>query len=589
MKKKEKTVSTGLCPSYWGETAPGPRADTMPVPQCPHEHSLDQSFGWIRPERPQTNGRPSAGRWGRGMDVHYYSSRIRFRPNTLGFCQGGLGRPLSAPVQSGIASVGFSGGVPVLCSRNPVTPSPKTGMTKSRFKVPHTLVLLFGMVGIAQILTYLLPAGAFDRVENAAGRMQVVPGSFQFTPETEALSPFALFTAIPKGFSEAHDIIFFVFIIGGAFAVLRATGAVDAALGALLRRLGSQPFWLVTGGIFVFAIGSSTIGMAEEYLPFVPVLVVLAHALGYDAIVAVGIMAVGYGIGYGAAALNPFTLLIAQDVAGLEPASGLWFRAVLICVFLPVGIHHVWSYARTVGEDPSRGLLADLASEDAAAPDVDSYPIMSGTHKVVLATVALTLIVLIYGLSQWHWYLVEMGALFAGLAVALAIVGRMSPDRTAIEFGKGAAELTTTALMIGVARGIQVVLDEGGVVDTIVHAISVPLQGLPGAVSAIGMFFVQSLANLFIPSGSGQAYVTMPIMAPLADLVGVSRQVAVLAFQFGDGFTNILVPTNAVIVGILAMAAIPFDRWFRFIIPFMVKMWIAGSIALAVAVLIGYA
>ena len=213
---------------------------------------------------------------------------------------------------------------------------------------------------------------------------------------------------------------------------------------------------------------------------------------------------------------------------------------------------------------------------------------MTSTHKWVLGAVLLAIVVLIYGLSEWHWYLVEMGALFVALAIVLAIIARMSPDRTAIEFGKGAAELTTTALMIGVARGIQVVLDDGGVVDTIVHGISVPLQQLPGALSAVGMFFVQSLANLFIPSGSGQAYVTMPIMAPLADLVGVSRQVAVLAYQFGDGFTNILVPTNAVIVGILAMAAIPFDRWFRFIIPFMIKMWIVGSVALVVAVLLGY-
>ncbi len=478
-------------------------------------------------------------------------------------------------------------------------------MTKRRFKVPHTLVLLFGMVGLAQILTYLLPAGAFDRVENAAGRLQVVPGSFHMTPDVDALSPLAIFTAIPKGFSAAHEIIFFVFIIGGAFAVLRASGAVDAALGALLRRLGNQPFWLITGGILVFALGSSTIGMAEEYLPFVPILIVLAHALGYDAIVAVGIMAVGYGIGYGTAALNPFTVMIAQDVAGLEPASGLWYRLALLGIFLPIGIHHVWSYAKKVGHDPSLSLLADAGLRGAAdeAPDTPDHarepvgsgdpgadhPSMTSTHRWVLIAVVVTLLVLIYGLSQWHWYLVEMGALFVALAIGLAIIARMSPDRTAIEFGKGAAELTTTALMIGVARGIQVVLDEGGVVDTIVHGISLPLQELPGALSAVGMFFVQSLANFFIPSGSGQAYVTMPIMAPLADLVGVTRQVAVLAYQFGDGFTNILVPTNAVIVGILAMAAIPFDRWVRFIMPFMIKIWIVGSIALAVAVLIGYA
>jgi uncharacterized ion transporter superfamily protein YfcC len=449
------------------------------------------------------------------------------------------------------------------------------------------------MVVLAQILSYFLPAGAFDRVENAAGRLQVVPGSFHFTPEVEALKPWAMFTAIPQGFSAAHEIIFFVFIIGGAFAVLRATGAVDAAIGALLKRLGDRPFWLVAGGIMVFALGSSTIGMAEEYLPFVPVLVTLALALGYDTITAVGIMTVGYGIGYGVAAMNPFTVLIAQDVAGLQPTSGLWFRLILLGVFLPIGIHHVWSYARKVGADPSSSLVADLDPAEGGgsagkAGEGDLHPRLTGTHKAALLAVGAVLVVLIYGLSRWHWYLVEMGALFFALAIVLAIIARMSPDRTAVEFGKGAAELTTTALMIGVARGIQVVLDQGGVVDTIVHAISVPLQELPGALSAVGMFFVQSLANLFIPSGSGQAYVTMPIMAPLADLVGVSRQVAVLAYQFGDGFTNILVPTNAVIVGILAMAAIPFDRWVRFIFPFMIKVWIVGSIALAVAVMIGY-
>jgi len=465
-------------------------------------------------------------------------------------------------------------------------------MTKSRFKIPHTLVLLFGMVVLAQILSYILPAGAFDRIENAVGRLQVVPGSFHLTPEVGRLAPWAMFTAIPEGFSAAHEIIFFVFIIGGAFAVLRATGAVDAALGALLRRLGDRPFWLVAGGILVFALGSSTIGMAEEYLPFVPVLMALSLALGYDAITAVGIMAVGYSIGYGVALMNPFTVLIAQDVAGLQPASGLWYRLALLGVFLPIGIHHVWSYAKKVGDDPSKSLLADVETGEAtgqtSAPE-GHYPEMNGTHRMALLAVGAVLVVLIYGLSRWHWYLVEMGALFFALAIILAVIGRMSPDRTAIEFGKGAAELTTTALMIGVARGIQVILDSGGVVDTIVHGISLPLQQLPGALSAVGMFFVQSLANFFIPSGSGQAYVTMPIMAPLADLVGVSRQVAVLAYQFGDGFTNILVPTNAVLVGILAMAAIPFDRWIRFILPFMVKIWIVGSIALAVAVLIGYA
>lgn len=194
---------------------------------------------------------------------------------------------------------------------------------------------------------------------------------------------------------------------------------------------------------------------------------------------------------------------------------------------------------------------------------------------------------LIYGLTQLGWYLVEMSALFLGLALVLAIVGRIDADRAATAFGTGAAELTMTALLIGFARAIQVVLDDGGVIDTIVHGLSVPLQTMGPSLAAIGMLVVQTLTNFLIPSGSGQAYVTMPIMAPLADVVGVSRQVAVLAFQFGDGFTNILVPTNPVIIGMLAIAGVPYDRWLRFVMPFMLKVWAVAAVALVAAVWLG--
>ncbi len=353
---------------------------------------------------------------------------------------------------------------------------------------------------------------------------------------------------------------------------------------------GDRPLWLVAGGTSLFAIGSATIGFGEEYFPFVPVLVTLALTLGYDRVTAVGIIMVGYGVGYGAALINPFTVLLAQDVAGLQPASGLWYRMVLMAVFLPMGIHHVWSYAKKVGRDPAASLVADVSAPEGMSISAgEDHPPMTTAHKLVLASVGIAMAVMVYGLSQWSWYLVEMGAVFVALTVVMAVIARISPDRAAVEFGAGAAALTSVPLLIGVARGIHVVLNEGGIVDTIVYGLSVPLQELPGALSAVGMFFVQSLANFFIPSGTGQAYVTMPIMAPLADLVGVSRQVAVLAFQFGDGFSNILVPTQYVIVGALAMAGIPYDRWLRFILPFMVKIWIVGSIALVVAVWIGYA
>lgn len=458
-------------------------------------------------------------------------------------------------------------------------------MARRRVRIPHTLVLLFGMIVAAVLLTYLLPPGTFQRVENEHGRSQVVPGSYQRTPDHPRPSPVVTFTAIPRGLVAAAEIVFLIFIVGGTFAVLRRTGTVDALLGAALRRLGHRPLLLIAGGIAIFMAGSSTIGMAEEYLPFVPVLVALALALRYDAVVGVGIVTVGYAVGYGTAIINPFTVLIAQDIAGLQPGSGMGIRLALTVVFFAVGVHHVWHYATRVRRDPSRSLVADIPPplvgnpHDAAA--------VTRTHALVLCATAGGLALLVWGLTARGWYLVEMSALFLALALAIALVSRMPSDAAATTFGEGASELTMTALLVGFARAIQVVLDDGGVIDTIVNGLSVPLQALGPSAAAVGMFFVQSAINFVIPSGSGQAYVTMPIMAPLADIVGVSRQVAVLAFQLGDGFTNILLPTNPVLIGILSIAGVPYERWLRFVVPFMLKVWLVGSLALIAAVWAG--
>ena len=458
-------------------------------------------------------------------------------------------------------------------------------MARSRFRVPHTLVLLAGMIVFAYLLTLVLPQGAFDKFTNDHGREQVVPDSYHLLEGAQRLGPQAVLTAVPHGFEAAGEIIFFVFIIGGMFGVFRATGAADAAIGSMLGWLGERPAWFIAGGMVLFAAGSATIGMAEEYLPFVPMLVALALALGMDAMTAVGVMCVGYGVGYGAALINPFTVFIAQDVAGLQQGSALGFRLVLLVIFLAVGFHHVWRYASRVRKDPSSSLVADLKPDSRLSGG--DHPDLGPRHVAVLAAMLVAVGVLIWGLKFQEWYLVEMGALFVGLTVVLAVLASMGPDRTAKEFCVGASELTTTALLIGFARAIQVVLDEGHVVDTIINGIAQPLQSLGPSLAAVGMFMVQSLCNLFIPSGSGQAYVTMPIMAPLADLVGVTRQVAVLAYQFGDGFTNIVVPTNAVLVGILSIAGIPYVRWLRFVMPFMLKIWVLGSLALVAAVLLG--
>lgn len=452
-----------------------------------------------------------------------------------------------------------------------------------RLRVPHTLVLIFAMVVLAWLATFVIPQGAYERTTTADGREMVEPGTYRpLAPHH--LSPLVVFTAIPKAFAQSQDIIFFVLIIGGAISVVRATGAVDAAIGLTLTKLSGRRTVLIGAGMALFAIGSNTLGMAEEYLPFVPVLLALCAGLRMDAISAVGIMVVGYGVGYGVAAINPFTVIVAQQIAGLPPTSGLGFRLAITLPFLAIGFHHVLRHSQQVAIDPTRGVPPPAAAQAAAA----AHPAPTIAHAVILSLVFGAIALLVWGISTRHWYLEEMGAVFLGLTIATAAVGRLSPDRTAQAFASGATELTMTALLIGVARSIKLVLEEGQIIDSIVHGAAMPLTSLGAYASASGMVLIQSAINLFIPSGSGQAFVTMPIMTPIADLTGVTRQTAVLAFQFGDGFSNMIMPTNPVLVGILGIAGIPYARWLRFILPLLGKFLLASIIAVCLAVAIGY-
>lgn len=457
-------------------------------------------------------------------------------------------------------------------------------MVKS-LRIPHTLVLLFAMMVLALIATWLLPQGTFQTVADEKGHQLVVPGSYAPVKERVSLSPLTLFTVVPKALAAAQDIIFFVLIVGGAISVLRATGTIDALLGWILRRIGHSPGWLIGIGMAVFAAGSSAIGVAEEYIPFTAMLVALCVAMRMDVMTAMGILIGGYGIGYGVAALNPFTVQIAQGVAGLAPTSGWQFRLALFVPFVAIGVHHVWSYAAKVRADPSASLMAGV---EIAHPPPTEYPTLGGRRLAVLALVLVTLAAMVWGISARGWYLVELGALFLALALVAGVVGGLGADGTAKRFGEGAAELAVTAILIGFARSIALILEDGQVLHTIVNGLAGPLGLLGAELAAVGMLLVQTVLNLFIPSGSGQAFVTMPIMAPLADLLGIGRQVAVLAYQFGDGFSNMIVPTNIVLMSILGIAGVPYDRWFRFAWPLLLKLTLAGALALVVAVLIDY-
>jgi len=454
-----------------------------------------------------------------------------------------------------------------------------------KLKVPHTLVLLYGMVVLAYILTLMLPAGAFEtQVEH--GHEIVVPGTYAVIADSASQPWWSLFTVIPRGLESAQGIIFFIFIIGGALAVIRATGALDAALARVLKRFGGQPALLILMGMLAFAVGSSTIGMAEEYIPLIAILITLCVGMRMDTVAAVGIMVVGYGIGYGTAVMNPFTVLVAQEVSGLQPVSGLEFRLAMFLPFFAIGYWHVLRYARRVREQPEASLVADVP--EAQPPEPPEASDLDGRQWLVLAITLLALALVVWGIKVHQWYFVELGGVFVALAIAVGLIARMPLDDMARHFIAGAGELIGTALLVGFARAIEITLSDGQVLHTIVNGLSQPLLAAGAELSAIGMVMIQSVLNFFIPSGSGQAYVTMPLMAPISDIVGVSRQVAVLAYQMGDGFMNMIVPTNAVLMGILGICGIPYGRWFRFIWPLMVQLLIAGAMTMVIAVAVGY-
>jgi uncharacterized ion transporter superfamily protein YfcC len=452
-------------------------------------------------------------------------------------------------------------------------------------KVPHTLVLLFGMMIFAYILTWILPSGSFETQTNSHGKEVVIPGTYQVLNEQKHLPLWSLFTVIPRALGESQGIIFFLLLIGGSIAILRKTGAIDALLGKVLSRFEHRPALLLFMSMMAFMLGSTSIGMAEEYIPLVLILISLCVALKMDTVSAVGSMVIGYGIGYGTAILNPFTVLVAQEVAGVKPTSGWEFRLALFLPFLLIGFHHLWRYAREVRQNPAASLVHDVP--EAQPPTPSAYPIMDGRKLAVLLATLGALVLMVYGIARYEWYFVELGAIFFGLALLISLIAGISWDDAAKTFIEGASELTGTALLIGFARSIELLLSDAQVLHTLVNGLAIPLTQVGGELSAIGMFLIQSILNLFIPSGSGQAYVTMPIMAPISDLVGVSRQVAVLAYQMGDGFMNMIVPTNAVLMGIIGLCGIPYNRWFRFIMPLIIKLFIAGSVALVIAVMIG--
>ena len=370
-------------------------------------------------------------------------------------------------------------------------------------------------------------------------------------------------------------------------AAATAPVVIDAVLHRSVAHLGHSPWILIAGCFALFSLGSFTIGMGEEYVPLVPIIVTMSLAMRMDAMVAMGMVWIPYAIGWGCAGINPFGVLVAQNIAGVPLTSGWVVRLVMMLPFLALGFHHLYRYARKVRQDPAASLVAGVDfSEGFEAPHDIA---LTGRRIAILVVFLVGIAGFVYGAANLHWYIPQLNAVFLAIGLLAALIAGIPAGTTSRIFLEGAARMATPALIVGFARTIAVVLEEGQIIDTIVFAVAGLLEGLPPDMAAIGMLVVQSLCNFFIPSGSGQAFVTMPIMSPLATLVDVPQQVAVLAFQFGDGFTNMIVPTNALLIGGLALGRVPFGTWLRFCAPLVLKILALAALFMVLAIHFGSA
>lgn len=448
----------------------------------------------------------------------------------------------------------------------------------------NAFVLLFSVIVIAAICTYIFPSGEYDRMEQG-GRTLVVPDSFQYT-ESSPVGFLDIFNSIHIGMGQAAGIIFFILIIGGAFGILKATGALDALIVNLTKKLTNKELLLIPILMLFFATCGALMGMAEETIIYIAIIAPLAVSIRLDAMVGYAIVSLGAGVGFMSAVLNPFNIGVAQSVAELPIFSGIGLRIILFIVLYVAAVAYVYRYAKKIKQNPELRILGKFTSDDKMEVSVDTK--LTKRHKVILTIFLLNFVALIFGVIKFDWYITEIAGLFVLFGVLVGIVGKLTPNQIADEFIEGAKELIGGALIIGFAQAILVVIQDGKLIDTVLYSASTFLSGLAPTFNAVGMFIIQMFLNFLVPSGSGQAALTMPIMAPLADLVGVTRQTAVLAFQLGDGISNSLFPTSGVLLAGLAVAGIPFTKWIKWVLPFTCIQIIISIIFLAIAQVIQY-
>ncbi len=454
-------------------------------------------------------------------------------------------------------------------------------------RVPHAITILFGIIIFVTALTYIIPAGSFERIM-IDGRQRVVPGSYKIL-DSSPVGFMDMFTAIPLGFKAAVEIIFIVLAGGIMFGIMEKSKAVENAIGSLVYSMGvKKRFAIVVIMTFAYGLLGVAVGY-ENNIAMVPIAAVLSLALGGDLILAAGISVGAMTIGFGLSPINPYTVGTGHKIAELPMFSGAMLRSSLCFIGLSLMAYYNVKYFKKIlnNRKKSLGIGLDISGIKLSKP-LAEYS-MSGQNILVILTFFVGLLIILYGVFQHHWYINELSAIFLMIALVCGIIAKMSPNEFSQNVLTSVAQAAPGAFMVGFATTIKVLMEMGNIGDTISHNLAELLQGMPLYASAISMSISQCVINLFIPSGSGQALATLPVMLPLGEVLGLTNQTTILAFQIGDGVTNLVNPTLGGLIAMLAMCRVPLDRWIRFILPIVGMILIICWIFLLLAVSIGYA
>ncbi|MDZ4394609.1 YfcC family protein [Cypionkella sp.] len=473
--------------------------------------------------------------------------------------------------------------------------APEPDSLASRFPTAYTI--LFALIIVVAGLTWIIPAGKFDRVENeAVGREVAVAGTYKTVePNPQGfidvlLAPTAGFYDPDSYAANAIDVSLFVLFLGGFLGVVNATGSIDTGIRAAMRKLKGREIWMIPILMSLFALGGTTYGMAEETLAFYPLLIPAMLVAGFDTMTAVAVILLGAGIGTLGSTINPFATVIASNAAGVAFTEGMVFRFVLLLGGLAICIAYVTRYALRVKADPARSIVAAQAERNRQAFLSDNEDAtqdrLTGTQSAVLLLFAATFVALIWGVSSQGWWMAQMGALFLGMAILIGLVARLGEKRLTSTFVDGARDLLGVALIIGLARGIVVIMEQGLIADTILNSAAQAVGGLPELAFINLMFWIEVAMSFLVPSSSGLAVLSMPIMAPLADFAGVTRDLVVTAYQSASGLVNLITPTSAVVIGALAIGRVSYDRWIVFVWPLLLILTIFISAVLSIAAIL---